>query len=375
MDLQHKLRFLRKKRYQLLLILIIGLIAFRLYLPTMVKNYVNKVLSEIPGYYGHVEDIDLALIRGAYVINGMYLNKINSQTQVPFLNFPKNDISIEWKSLFKGKIVSEVIMYSPEYIYIYEDHHRQIEGKDADVNDWTQALTDIVPIDINHYEVHDGKIAFVNLQKGEDIDLHINKIELTADNLRNVEAKERTLPSPVHATGVSVGQGKVTLTGNLNVFKEIPDMDFEFALEDAEVSAFNAFTRNYGHIDFDSGKFGMFSEIAIADGYLKGYLKMLITDSKLISKEEGLLSNIWEGFVSFFKYILKNHKTDTFAMKIPIEGDLNKVEGSTWPTIFSIFKNGWFEAFKRDVDDEIEYKDAFKDKKEKRKKKKEKDKS
>ena len=92
-----KRRGFKKKRYTIPIIILILLIAFRLYLPILVKNYVNKVLANIPGYYGQVDDIDIALIRGAYVINGMYLNKGTAESQIPFLNFPKNDISIEWK--------------------------------------------------------------------------------------------------------------------------------------------------------------------------------------------------------------------------------------------------------------------------------------
>src|SRR5690606_38457217 len=96
--------FYKKRGYQILFALLLVLIAFRLYLPTLVKNYVNKVLADLPGYYGHVEDIDIALIRGAYVINELYLNKVEAETQIPFINLPKTDISIEWKSLLKGEI-------------------------------------------------------------------------------------------------------------------------------------------------------------------------------------------------------------------------------------------------------------------------------
>src|SRR5690606_32950643 len=123
--------------------IILLLIAFRLYLPTLVKDYVNKVLAEIPGYYGQVDDIDIALIRGAYVINGMYLSKGTAESQIPFLNFPKSDISIEWKSLFKGKIVSEIIMTGPEVIYVFEDQEKTPAEDEPDVDDWTKALTDI----------------------------------------------------------------------------------------------------------------------------------------------------------------------------------------------------------------------------------------
>ncbi|MCB0468272.1 MAG: DUF748 domain-containing protein [Aequorivita sp.] len=353
-----KSRF-KKKRYIVPIIVLILLIAFRLYLPTLVKNYVNKVLADIPGYYGQVEDIDIALIRGAYVINGMYLNKGTAESQVPFLNFPKSDISIEWKSLFKGKIVSEIIMTSPEVIYVFED--QKDESGDANVDDWTKALTDLVPIDINHFEVYDGKLAFVQLSAEPNIDLQINNLQLTADNLRNVVEKERILPSPIRASGVSIGKGKVSLEGNMNLVKEIPDMDLSFSLQDAEATALNDFTRHYAGLDFDKGTFGIFSEVAIADGHLVGYIKPLLTDTKLIGEDDGFLGVLWEGFVGFFKFILKNQGTDTLATKVPIEGDLNNVEAGIWPTVFNIFENAWIKAFTGEVDNDIEFKDAFQD--------------
>jgi hypothetical protein len=354
-----KRRGFKKKRYTIPIIILILLIAFRLYLPTLVKNNINKVLADIPGYYGQVEDVDISLIRGAYVINGMYLSKGTAESQVPFLNFPKSDISIEWKSLFKGKIVSEIIMTSPEVIYVFEDQKE--ESGDADVDDWTKALTDIVPIDINHFEVHDGKVAFVQLSAEPNIDLQIDKLELTADNLRNVVEKERILPSPIRASGVSIGKGKVSLEGNMNLVKEIPDMDLSFSLENAEATALNDFTNYYAGIDFDKGTFGVYSEVAIADGHLIGYVKPLLTDTKLIGEGDGFLEILWEGFVGFFKFILKNQGTDTLATKVPFEGDLNNVEAGVWPTVFNIFKNAWIKAFTGEVDDDINFKDAFKE--------------
>ena len=353
-----KRRGFKKKRYAIPIIIIVLLIAFRLYLPTLVKNYVNKVLAAIPGYYGQVDDIDISLIRGAYVINGMYLNKGTAASQVPFLSFPESDISIEWKSLFKGKIVSEIIMTGPEVIYVFEDQ-KKADG-DANVDDWTKALTDLVPIDINHFEVHNGKLAFLQLSAEPDIDLQINKLELTADNLRNVVEKGRILPSPIRASGVSIGNGKVALEGNMNLVKEIPDMELSFSLENADVTALNDFTNYYAGLDFDKGTFGIYSEIALANGHLVGYVKPLLTNTKLIGKDDSFLEVLWEGFVGFFKFVLKNQGTDTLATKVPFEGDLNHVEAGVWPTVLNIFENAWIKAFKGEVDNDINYKDAFK---------------
>lgn len=357
----HSRRRYKKKRYIIPILLIALLIAFRIYLPTLVKNYINDVLADIPGYYGQVDDIHMALYRGGYRIQGMYLDKVNADSQIPFLKFPEADISIEWASLVNGKIVSEILLKNPEITYVFEDQDNASEEGDADVEDWTKALTDIVPININHLEVTNGKLGFVQLQQDPNIDLYLDKLELTALNLRNVENPDVALPSSVSARAVSIGKGAFKLDGDMNLIKQIPDMDMNFALEDADVTAINSLTSKYAGIDFKEGNLNIYGEIAIADGYMNGYVKPLLKDSKLISKEDGILSVIWEGFVGMFKFILKNQGTNTLATRVPIEGNLSDVKTDVWSTVFNIFKNAWFNAFQGELDKDVNYDETAKD--------------
>lgn len=349
----------RRKRFIIPALLLIALIVFRLYLPTLVKNYVNKVLAELPGYYGQVDDIDIALLRGAYVIEGMYLNVKNGKTQVPFLKLPKTDISIEWKSLFKGRIVSEIYLTGPEVIYLLEDQETQTDGEAPSADDWTKALTDLVPVDINHFEVTGGKLAYVEVNADPNIDLEISSLRLVADNLSNVVAAKNTLPSPISASGVSFGGGAVKLDGDLNLIREVPDLDLTFSLENSNATALNDWTRKYVGIDFESGTFQVFSEVAVADGYLKGYIKPLLTDGKLIGKEDSFTQKVWEGFVGFFKFLFTNQKTATLGTEVAFEGDLNDPEIKIWPTVTNILKNAWIKAFQPDTNDSVDYQDAL----------------
>jgi len=346
----------KKKRYLVPILILVTLLLLRLALPTLLKNYVNKVLADIPGYYGSVEDIDLSLIRGAYVIHKLNLSKVDADSKIPFIALDKTDISVEWKSLLDGKIVSEIILTRPEIIYVFED--QQVTGTTPETEDWTKALTDLVPIAINKLEVIDGTAAFVQLQASPNIDLNLKQIQLTASNLRNVVLNERTLPSEIHADAVSIGNGAMNLNGHMNLVKEIPDMDIAVTLKNANATALNDFTKHYAGIDFNSGTFEVYGEIAIADGFLKGSIKPILKNSTLLGKEDGFLNSIWEGFVGFFKFVLKNQKNDTLATKIPLEGDLNNVGPKIIPTVLGIFKNAWIQAFKGVVDDEIEFSDA-----------------
>ncbi|TSE09150.1 DUF748 domain-containing protein [Aquimarina algiphila] len=349
----------KNKRFVIPVLITMILIIGRLLLPYYVKKYVNNVLADIPGYYGQVTDIDISLLRGAYVIDGLYLNKIDVGSQVSFLDFEKTDISIEWRSIFKGKIVSEIILTRPKFTYIFEDHKKN-NLEDPELNDWTKALTDLVPIDINRLEVINGKAAFVQLSANPNIDLHLDQIDLEAKNLRNIARTDKELPSSVKATAVSIGGGTVKLNGKMDLVKTIPDIDISFSLEEAKVTSLNDFTNHYAGIDFNNGEYSVYSEVAIADGFLKGYVKPMLTDARLIGREDGFLDTLWEGFVGFFKFALKNHKTNTLATKVPLEGDLNTVESNIWVAIFNIFENAWIKAFKGMTDNSVNFEDAKK---------------
>ncbi len=339
--------------------LLILLIVARIMLPWYLEKYINGVLQDIPGYTGRVEDVDVALYRGAYVIEGMHLDKVNADVATPFLNFPKADISIEWRALLKGKIVSEIILSNPVVNYIYEDQKKDTPEGKPEVADWQRALMDIVPIEINHFQVINGKFSYVEFSEDPNIDLVMQHINLIATNLRNVENFENALPSTVHATAVSFGGGSVLLEGKIDIMKRIPDLDMEFSLQKADVRALNETSLKFAGVDFARGTFELYAEAAIADGYIKGYIKPMFIDTELIGKEDqGFFEKLWEGFVGVFKFLFKNQGTDTLATQTPFEGDLNEVDTGVFKTILNIFKNAWFSAFTADVEEEINYQDA-----------------
>ena len=265
MSSKRKRRHLKKKRYIAPVIILGALIVFRLFLPLIVKNYVNKTLNNIPGYHGHVEDIDIALWRGAYTIDSLVLIKENAENETPLLDFPETDISIEWKSLLKGKVVSEIEMHSPKFNYIFEDQQDTTAVENPKTEDWTKALTDLVPIDINHLQVYNGTANFVQLSSDPQIDMFMQKVNLQATNLSNVINNEKPLPSNIQATAVSIGGGNVKLHGNMNLLKEIPDMDIDFSLQKARATGINDLIQRYAGVDFESGTFELYSEIAIND--------------------------------------------------------------------------------------------------------------
>jgi hypothetical protein len=70
-----------KKEYIILISVVVLLIVIRIILPYVVLHYANKTLTEMNGYYGHIDDIDLSLYRGGYIIHNIYLNKVDSTSK------------------------------------------------------------------------------------------------------------------------------------------------------------------------------------------------------------------------------------------------------------------------------------------------------
>jgi hypothetical protein len=343
---------------------IAALITFRLFLPLIVKNYVNKVLNRIPGYHGSVDDIDISLYRGAYVIHGLLLYKNGNKK--PMLDFPTTDISIEWRALFHGRIVSEIEMNHPVFNY-YITANKLSAKETPGQDDWTKALHKLVPFQINHFSVDDGKFLYADILESPDINLVIQNISLSATNLGNVIDKSKALPSDLKINAVSFGAGKLGITAKMNLLKKIPDMDVNVALQKSDVTALNTVSLASAGFDFEKGQFELYSEFAINNGYLKGYFKPMFHNIHIIDRlgkpNSSVLKRLWEGVVTFLGFVLKNKHKDSFATKIPIAGDLNNPDIKVWALIKNIFRNGFIRPFSNDVDNDIQFSDASKKKK------------
>jgi hypothetical protein len=356
--------FFGTRKRKILFSIIVALIIFRLFLPLIVKNYVNKTLNRIPGYHGSVDDIDISLLRGAYVIHGLKLYKNGNKK--PMLDFPTTDISIEWRAIFHGRIVSEIEMDHPQFNY-YITANKLSAKETPSEGDWTKALHKLVPFKVNHFTVTDGKFLYADIVESPDINLLIQNISLSATNLSNVVDKSKTLPSDIKLNAVSFGNGNLIATAKMNLLKKMPDMDVNISLKKADVTALNTVALATAGFDFEKGQFELYSEFAINNGYLKGYFKPMFHNIKIPDSlgkpNSSVFKRVWEGVVTFLGFVLKNKHKDSFATKVPMEGDLNDPKLSVWTLIKNVFRNGFIQPFRNEVDNDIQFSDAGKKKK------------
>jgi len=328
------------------------LLAVRLAMPYFVTKYVNKVLATLPGYTGSIEDVDIHLYRGAYQVQELRIFKVDGQKKIPFIYIPVLDLSIEWSALFDGAIVGEVEFERPELNFIGGGKGNQ-SGKDVD---WTKPIKDLMPVDINRLTITNGKIAFYDFTTKPHVDLVMTEVNASAENLSNATDNEQVLPSTAHFTATSVGGGRLGVKMKMNVLKQIPDMDIDLKFEDVDLKALNDFFKAYAKIDVERGTFDLYTELAMLDGKIEGYVKPIIEDLKIVNWEKDKkrpLELVWESIVGFLAEIFTNQPKDRFATRVPLSGNINDVKTSAWPALWSIFSNAFIKAFEKNTEGTI----------------------
>ena len=343
-----------------LLFIVVVLVVARLMLPYFVTKYVNKVLADLDGYTGKIDDVDIALIRGAYVIQGLQIDKTGGKVPVPFVKCEAIDLSVEWRALLHMEVKAEVELQKLVLNFVAGPTKETSQsGKEAD---WTEALDKLLPIQVNRFAITEGTITYKDFHTSPKANLYLNNLEVVATNLSNIVDKQKALPSSLYVSANSIGNGKLLITGGLNVLKKLPDADLNVKFTEVDLTSLNEFTKAYAKFDFEKGQLALFSEMAMADGKIDGYVKPILHDVKVLKwseEEEPALNKLWQGVIGVAEDVFKNHKKDQFATKVEIHGDIKKTETDIWGAIISVLQNGFIEAFQKRLDESVNYKAAL----------------
>jgi len=360
--------FKRKKAGIALLSVIVLLVAIRISLPFVLLHFANKNLKTLKGYTGNIEDIDLALYRGAYKICAINIDKVDSATgkQTPFMSARQIDLSVEWKGLLRGNIVGELIFDSPEVRFTLEKVEPAQVQKDT--ADFRELLKDFMPLKINRMEMLNGKLRFIDSTSKPMVDIEMTAISMSATNLRNVYDSVSLLPAVVVMTA-DVYEGFFKLNMKLNPLASKPTFDLNVSLDSTNLVLLNDFFQAYAKIDVSRGTFGLYTEVASEQGQFTGYIKPLISDLKVVGAEDrddNIFRKMWEAIVGTTAELLENQKKDQIATRIPLDGNLDDPNVRIWYAMIEVLRNGFIRALHPSIDNAINIQSVDKSEKDNR---------
>jgi hypothetical protein len=344
---------------QILMVLVALLLAARAVLPYFVKKYANETINRIPGYGGHIGDVDIHLWRGAYTINDIDIVKTDGDVPVPFFAAEDVDFSVEWRALFQGSLVAKIKFLHPVINFVAGPTEETSQvGVDKP---WLSVIKDLFPLNINRFEVVDGEVHYRDFSSKPKIDLEIDRLHVMATNLTNSSKLSKTLIANIDVTGRIFKEGRLGLKIRLDPRPDKATFDLAATIDPIPLETINSFTEAYAHFDFQKGTFALALELAAKDGHIEGYLKPIFDDIVIADLKDAVknpLKLAWEGFVGGVTRLLRNQPKNRFATKIPISGEFDAPRVEVLPTLGNLLKNEFIRAYQGDLDGAIDFGDA-----------------
>jgi hypothetical protein len=346
----------RSKRWvKITTITLAVLILIRLSLPFIILFFANQTLANMKGYYGHINDIDLFLIRGSYRLDSIHMNKVDTITskQTPFFSASHIELGVEWKSLIHGTLAGEVILRNPVLLFTKDKVEPEVLIRDSTF--LKKMFHKSMPLKINRFEVINGTLRYRDEGSKPVVDVELNNASLIAQNLTNSYDSTSQLPARIKGSA-NVYEGQLDFTVRINPMADNPTFDMNLNLQETNLIKLNSFFQAYAKVDVNKGIFGLYAEAAAKDGKFVGYVKPLIKDLDVLGKEDrkdNILRKLWEGAVGSVGQVFKNQEKDQVATKINFEGDIKNPNTSTWDTIANILGNAFIRALQPAIDNQI----------------------
>lgn len=345
-----------KRRYSTPLWILLGLLGTLLVLhfalPVLVRDYLNDKLADMGDYRGQITDVDLALWRGAYRINGLRIVKVDGQVPVPFVDAPGIDLSVSWHSLWHERaIVARVVFERPELNFVDGGADPEASQTGQGV-DWREQLNKLLPITLDEVRVSDGTLSFHNFNSSPPVDIEANQINASLYNLTNVADEQGERVARFEGKALLLGHAPLEATAVFDPFKNFEDFEFRLRSTDIELKRLNDFSSAYGKFDFNAGTGHVVIEASADDGQLSGYVKPLLRNVDVFNwqqdveaEDKGFFRSIWEALVGGGESVLRNQREDQFATQVELSGSVRQQDISAFQAFLAILRNAFVQAF------------------------------
>jgi hypothetical protein len=193
--------------------------------------------------------------------------------------------------------------------------------------------------------VRDGTFGFVNRKADREYRVFLADADIDVTNLSNQRSEG---VSTVRLAGQFMGSGDTLVTGTFRPELKGPDFDVSLKIENTDMRTMNDLLRAHGKLDVAGGLFSFYSELAVKDRYVRGYVKPLFSDldvyDKAQDKDKGAFRKLYERAVEGVSKILKNRPREEVATRADIAGPLENPNASTWQIVLNLLENAFIDA-------------------------------
>lgn len=252
---------------------------------------------------------------------------------------------VEYSAELQHVRLSEVLIDEVSVDYVSpagpraQDAGRKIVETAAEVEN--APATDLV---LERLEIR-GTLGWVNSTAEPEYRVSLEDAAISLDNLGN---RAEHGEARFEASGLFMGSGRASARGVFRPRQETADFALELQVRDTQLPALNDVLRAHGKLDVVQGEFSLFSQIRVADGMIRGYVKPLFGDLEIYDPEQDADKNVFQQLYEVIAQgvarILENQPRDEVATITDLSGPLEDPDASTWQIIANLLRNAFIDA-------------------------------
>ena len=197
----------------------------------------KKMNSSLKGYSVRLPELHLQLIGLSLTLKGLTVRQ-QAHPEPPVARFPYLKASVHWREILSGKLVAEFRLDQPE-LHINLKQLRSEVASEIPLKEkgWQRAVEAIYPLKINLLKVNDAKLTYIDQDPKRP--LVLSKLNLRANNIRNIRLPDKVYPSSFRLDTVIFGAGKGSIDGKANFLAEpIPGVKAAIKLNNVPLDYF-----------------------------------------------------------------------------------------------------------------------------------------
>jgi hypothetical protein len=264
--------------------------------------------------------------------------------------------SVEYAPDFTRILIQRLMLAGADADYIHQTREAPTKTvvKEAGKTARKHANEPTFELKVDQIVVRDSQLGYVNRAAKPEYRVYFSDTALDVQNLSN-HLKEGIARARLKAKFMGSGASEAQLA--FRPEEKGPDFDLVLSIVDTDMRRMNDLFRAYGNFDVVAGVFSFFCELKVRQGKIDGYVKPLFRDMDVYDerqdREKGLFRKLYEGLVGGLSGLLRNTPRKEVATEIPISGDIESPQTSTWDTLLGIIQNAFFKAilpgFEREV--------------------------
>lgn len=198
---------------------------------------------------------------------------------------------------------------------------------------------------VDRFRIVGSEVGFVNLTSNPHYRLFFSGFDLEMDNLSNQSSRGN---GTFKASGDFMGSGRTEVHGGFRPDDKGADFDIQVEMRDTRLASLNDLLQAYAGFDVDRGRFSLFTEIAVKDQRITGYIKPLISDLRVFGNakdhDKGFLQQGWERIVDGIAHLLKNDDRREVATVVRLSGKVSDPQANNFRVALGLVRNGFFDA-------------------------------